>query len=283
MQVMGAADTRHCIQSLLQSRQVKATRHALHYNVGDVTHHPPGGADDCNGKDEGADWVCNVPFWLHPDDDCSNDDSKALDAVAQNMDDSPLHAQGHVARLPSSWCLIRLPVHGAGMTVVLIITTMAAVFISVCMIMGGMMLLLFCCLTLCMTVCVGLFVAVSVAVSVTVPVAVSMAVSVAVSMAAKDEQVEQVDRNASDGENEHEFAINILWMNDTLDCLIHKDTSHHPNDEHRHLQFRTELQEHIRKEGSVQLITFSPDMLMPNFVCNAVECNVMRHPLLSAC
>lgn len=59
-----------------------------------------------------------------------------------------------------------------------------------------------------------------------------MRVSVRVSVASKDEQVDQVDSNASDGQNEHEFAINLLWVNDTLHSLIDQDACHYPDDQY---------------------------------------------------
>ena len=51
-------------------------------------------------------------------------------------------------------------------------------------------------------------------------------------MASKDEQVDQVDSNAGDSQNEHEFAINLLWVNDTLHSLIDQDACHYPDDQH---------------------------------------------------
>lgn len=63
----------------------------------------------------------------------------------------------------------------------------------------------------------------------------SVGVSMAVSVAPKYAQVDQVDSNASDSKNEHQLAINLLGVYDTLHCLIDQDACHHPYDQHRQL------------------------------------------------
>ena len=69
-------------------------------------------------------------------------------------------------------------------------------------------------------------------VSMTVSMTVIMtAVTVSV-MPAKNCQVDQIDCYAGDCKNEHQLAINTLWVDDSKDSFIDQDAGHYPDDKH---------------------------------------------------
>ena len=63
-----------------------------------------------------------------------------------------------------------------------------------------------------------------------------MAVAVVVIMAAhpmmvvatKDKQIQDVDCNASQGQEEHELAIDRAWVHDAMHCFCYQDACHCP-------------------------------------------------------
>ena len=72
----------------------------------------------------------------------------------------------------------------------------------------------------------------TVSMTMTVTMTVVMtAVTVSV-MPTKNCQVDQIDCYASDCQNEHQLAVNMLWVDDSQDSFIDQDASHYPDDEH---------------------------------------------------
>lgn len=81
----------HCLQvqnSVIEVLDVDFIGGVLHDDGSAVNEDRYSCDQNQDGEEEGTDWICDLPFWLDLDDDCSCDNSRALDHISHDVNDS---------------------------------------------------------------------------------------------------------------------------------------------------------------------------------------------------